>query len=97
MIELFNFINEMRSTSSATDKIAIITRSSTFIHNVLEATYNPYKQYHVTSKTCKKNNDLIDKTTFDFMDGDIFKLLNSLTRREFTGHKAIGVINGFVD
>ena len=30
------------------------------------------------------------------MDGDIFKLLNSLTRREFTGHKAIGVINGFV-
>ena len=97
MIELFNFINEMRSTSSATDKIAIITRSSTFIHNVLEATYNPYKQYHVTSKTCKKNNDLVDKTTFDFMDGDIFKLLNSLTRREFTGHKAIGVINGFVD
>jgi len=97
MIELFNFINEMRSTSSATDKIAIITRSSTFIHNVLEATYNPYKQYHVTSKTCKKNNDLIDKTTFDFMDGDIFKLLNSLTRREFTGHKAIGIINGFVD
>ena len=97
MIELFNFINEMRSTSSATDKIAIITRSSTFIHNVLEATYNPYKQYHVTSKTCKKNNDLLDKTTFDFMDGDIFKLLNSLTRREFTGHKAIGIINGFVD
>ena len=97
MIELFNFINEMRSTSSATDKIAIITRSSTFIHNVLEATYNPYKQYHVTSKTCKKNNDLIDKTTFNFMDGDIFKLLNSLTRREFTGHKAIGIINGFVD
>ena len=97
MIELFNFINEMRSTSSATDKIAIITRSSAFIHKVLEATYNPYKQYHVTSKTCKKNNDLLDKTTFDFMDGDIFKLLNSLTRREFTGHKAIGVINGFVD
>ena len=97
MEELQEFINEMRSTSSATDKIAIITRSSTFIHNVLEATYNPYKQYNVTSKTCKKNNDLLDKTVFDFMDGDIFKLLNSLTRREFTGHKAIGVINGFVD
>ena len=97
MLELQNFINEMRSTSSATEKIAIIKRSSAFIHDVLEYTYNPYKQYHVTSKTCKKNNDLIDKTTFDFMDGDIFKLLNSLTRREFTGHKAIGIINGFVD
>ena len=97
MEELQEFIEEMRSTSSATDKIAIITRSSAFIHKVLEATYNPYKQYHVTSKTCKKNNDLLDKTTFDFMDGDIFKLLNSLTKREFTGHKAIGIINGFVD
>ena len=97
MKELQEFIDEMRSTSSATDKIAIITRSSAFIHKVLEATYNPYKQYHVTSKTCKKNSDLLDRTTFNFMDGDIFKLLNSLTRREFTGHKAIGVINGFVD
>ena len=97
MTELQNFIDEMRGTSSATDKIAIISRSSAFIHNVLEYTYNPYKQYNVTGKTCKKNNDLLDKTVFDFMDGDIFKLLNSLTRREFTGHKAIGVINGFVD
>ena len=96
MTELQNFIDEMRGTSSATDKIAIISRSSAFIHNVLEYTYNPYKQYNVTGKTCKKNNDLLDKTVFDFMDGDIFKLLNSLTRREFTGHKAIGVINGFV-
>ena len=97
MTELQNFIDKMRGTSSATDKIAIISRSSAFIHDVLEYTYNPYKQYNVTSKTCKKNNDLLDKTVFDFMDGDIFKLLNSLTRREFTGHKAIGVINGFVD
>jgi len=97
MTQLQDFIDEMRGTSSATDKIAIIARSSTFIHNVLEATYNPYKQYHVTSKTCIKNNDLIDRTVFNFMDGDIFKLLNSLTRREFTGHKAIGVINGFND
>ena len=97
MTELKEFIGEMRATSSSTEKIAIIKRSSTFIHDVLEATYNPYKQYNVTGKTCKKNSDLLDKTVFDFMDGDIFKLLNSLTKREFTGHKAIGVINGFVD
>jgi len=96
MTELQNFIDNMRATSSSTDKVAIIARSSAFIHKVLEYTYNPYKQYHVTSKTCIKNSDLLDRTVFDFMDGDIFKLLNSLTRREFTGHKAIGVINGFV-
>ena len=58
MTELQDFIDEMRSTSSATEKTAIIARSSAFIHNVLEATYNPYKQYYVTSKTCKKRNDL---------------------------------------
>ena len=96
MTELQDFIDDMRATSSSTDKVAIIARSSAFIHKVLEYTYNPFKQYYTTSKTCKKNSDLLDKTTFDFMDGDIFKLLNSLTRREFTGHKAIGVINGFV-
>ena len=97
MLELKEFIEKMRSTSSANEKAEIIKNSSEFIHKILEYTYNPYKQYYVTSKTCKKNNDLLDKTTFDFMDGDIFKLLNSLTRREFTGHKAIGIINGFVD
>ena len=36
MKELQEFIEEMRSTSSATDKIAIITRSSAFIHKVLK-------------------------------------------------------------
>ena len=96
MTELQDFIDEMRSTSSATEKTAIIARSSAFIHNILEATYNPYKQYYVTSKTCKKNSDLLDKWSYYLGNGDIFKLLNSLTRREFTGHKAIGVINGFV-
>ena len=35
MEELNKFIEEMRSTSSATDKIAIISRSSAFIHKVL--------------------------------------------------------------
>ena len=97
MEELKQFVEEMRATSSSLDKVEILKKQSEFIQKILEYTYNPYKQYHVTSKTCIKNSDLLDKTTFDFMDGDIFKLLNSLTRREFTGHKAIGVINGFND
>ena len=93
MIELQNFIDDMRATSSSTDKIAIIARSSTFIHKVLEYTYNPYKQYYVTSKTCKKNSD---KCYYD--DGDLFpfELLDSLSDRKFTGHEAITLVNGFV-
>ena len=93
MKELQEFIDEMRSTSSATDKIAIITRSSAFIHKILEATYNPYKQYHVTSKTCKKNSHLCK--TYPGYPSILFEVLNKLTNREVTGHDAIKLVNGF--
>ena len=92
MTELQNFIDEMRGTSSATDKIAIISRSSAFIHNVLEYTYNPYKQYYATHKTCMKNSN---KIYYD-KHKDVFELLDSLSSREFTGHDAIALVNGYV-
>ena len=60
MTELNSFIEQMRSTSSANDKVEIIKNSSDFIHKILEYTYNPFKQYYVTGKTCIKNKDLID-------------------------------------
>ena len=91
MTELEDFINEMRSTSSATDKINIIKRSSAFIHDVLEATYNPYKQYYITSKTCRKNIGKFKYNTHK----DVFSLLNDLTNRVYTGHDAIHQVNGF--
>jgi len=94
MTELQDFIDEMRSTSSATEKTAIIARSSTFIHKILEATYNPYKQYYVTSKTCKKNSD---KCYYDSGDLFPFELLDQLSDRKFTGHEAIALVNGFVE
>ena len=94
MEELNKFIEEMRSTSSATDKIAIISRSSAFIHKILEATYNPYKQYYTTSKTCKKNSD---KCYYDSNDLYPFELLDSLSDRKFTGHEAIALVNGWVE
>ena len=93
MEELQEFIEEMRSTSSATDKIAIITRSSAFIHKILEATYNPYKQYHVTSKTCIKNSHLCE--TYLGYPSVLFETLDKLTNREVTGHNAIKLVNGF--
>jgi len=94
MTELQNFIDEMRGTSSATDKVAIIARSSTFIHKVLEYTYNPFKQYYTTSKTCKKNSD---KCYYDGRDLYPFELLDSLSDRKFTGHEAIALVNGWVE
>ena len=88
-----DFIKAMRATSSSTDKVQIIKNSSSHIHKILEYTYNPFKQYYVTSKTCKKNSNLINER---FSNGykDIFHLLDDLTNRVVTGHDAIALVNG---
>ena len=93
MKELYTFIEEMRSTSSANEKVQIIKEASPFIHKVLEYTYNPFKQYYVTSKTCKKNSTLIGEID----DKDCFDILNILTKRINTGHEAIKLINAYAN
>ncbi len=93
MIELTNFIEAMRATSSSTDKVKIIKESSSYIHTILEYTYNPFKQYYVTSKTCIKNKDKINED----QNLTLFELLDKLTNREVTGHDAIALVNGFAE
>ena len=78
MEELQLFIDEMQATSSSLDKVAILKRQSKFIQKILEYTYNPYKQYHVTSKTCIKN---MDKGITE-NDYTIFEVLDKLNNRE---------------
>ena len=90
MQELKRFIDDMRATSSSLDKVEILKQQSEFIQKVLEYTYNPYKQYYVTSKTCKKNSDKVSYT-----DCTLFNLLDKLTNREVTGHAAIELVNRF--
>ena len=90
-LRLEKFINKMRSTSSGKEKIEIIKDSSPFIHKALEYTYNPFKQFYVTSKTCIKNSDLCGSG----MSLDLFELLDKLNTREVTGHDAIKLVNRF--
>ena len=66
--------------------------SENFIVKVLEYTYNPYKQYNVTSKTIKKNPDL---HRIGYVD--LFYLLDALSKRTITGHDAISYINAFTE
>lgn len=89
-LRIEQFIEQMRNTSSALEKIEIIKGSSKFIHKVLEYTYNPFKQYHVTSKTCIKNSHLKERHSLD-----LFEVLDKLTTREVTGHDAIKLVNGY--
>jgi len=93
MEELQQFVNQMRATSSSLDKVEILKKQSDFIQKVLEYTYNPYKQYNVTSKTCKKKSDLCDP---NYIHDTIFDLLDDLTNRVYTGHDAIAMVNSFI-
>jgi len=91
-LRLEKFINKMRSTSSGKEKIEIIKDSSPFIHKALEYTYNPFKQFYVTSKTCIKNSHLKERHSLD-----LFEVLDKLNKREVTGHEAIKLVNGLED
>ena len=93
MTKLNQFIEDMRATSSSTQKVQIIKNASSHIHKILEYTYNPFKQYYVTSKTCKKNSHLV-KEQWSRGYKNVFHLLDDLTNRKFTGHDAIALING---
>ena len=90
--ELDIFIEDMRFTSKSTKKIEILKQQSYFVQKVLEYTYNPYKQYHLTSKTLIKNKDIVEKTGYF----DLFHLLDALRHRSITGHEAIAYVNSFI-
>ena len=89
------FVDEMKSTSSLNIKKTIINAygKQHFIKNALLYTYDPYKKYYVTSKTCKKRDDLCD---MNIIHDSIFHLLNDLNDRVYTGHDAIAMVNGFI-
>ena len=91
-LRIENFIEEMRATSSSTDKVQIIKEASPFVHKVLEYTYNPFKQFHVTSKTCIKNSHLKERHGLNLLE-----VLDKLINREVTGHDAIKLVNGLED
>jgi len=89
-LRIEQFIEKMRATSSSTDKVQIIKDASPFVHKALEYTYNPFKQFYVTSKTCIKNSHLKERHSLD-----LFEVLDKLMNREVTGHDAIKLVNGF--
>jgi len=93
MKELKEFVDKMQATSSSLDKVEILKQQPEFIKKILEYTYNPYKQFYVTSKTCKKNSDLCDQNK---IYDTIFELLDDLTNRVYTGHDAIAMVNSFI-
>jgi len=87
-------VDRLKSTNSTNDKIDIIKEyeEDYIIEKVLKYTYSPFKQFHLTSATVKKNKKLEPREGYN----DLFYLLDALTKRTITGHDAIQYVKGYV-
>lgn len=93
---LLDFVNRSNDSNSNTDKLGIIKEFSndTEVMQALRYTYTPYKQYYVSSKNCKKRSDLVaNERNYN----TLFDLLDDLSSRKITGHRAIAEVNKFVE
>jgi len=92
---LQEFFEEINSTNATNEKMEIFRKYSTneFVCRIHEYVYTPFKQYYVTPDNLKKNTTLVTENKY----ASIFSLLNDLAERIFTGHKAIGLVNGFIE
>jgi len=88
------FVTRLKSTNSTNDKIDIIKEYNDdyIIKQVLRYTYSPFKQFHLTSATVKKNKKLEPREGYN----DLFYLLDALTKRTITGHEAIQSVKGYI-
>lgn len=88
---LKRLILELNQTNSTTDKKKVLKRHPE-CKKILYYTYNPFRQFYVTSDNLKKNSDLVEEPN----DLSLYELLDTLAEREITGHQAIAVTNGFI-
>jgi len=89
------FVDRLKSTNSTNDKIDIIKeyKDDYMINQVLKYTYSPFKQFHLTSATVKKNKKLEPRGGYN----DLFYLLDALNKRTITGHDAIQYTKGYIN
>jgi len=87
-------VDELKSTNATNEKITILKKykDDEYLCAILETVYSPFKQFYVTSKTCKKNKKLVNEHYL----GSVDMLLYNLSGRVWTGHDAISYINGLV-
>ena len=94
---LQEFIVEMNLTNSTIEKKRIIGKYPELIKmfNYIFNTIN--KTYGITSENLIKRGDLVDLTPVDADNVDnLYSLLDELSERRLTGHKALSVVNGFI-
>jgi DNA ligase-1 len=91
---LQEYVDEMKSTSSANTKQAILRKWAVnpFICKILQYVNNPYITFGVTSKQCKKHK----MTESICKPMAIIDVLDGLKTRRFTGHNALHLVNSYI-
>ncbi len=90
--EVAELLGDINRTNSSNEKMKILG-GYPHCKKILEYIYSDFKQYNVTSANIEKMKNLKENVSTNFT---IFQLLNDLESRKITGHKAIGVVNGFI-
>lgn len=94
-MDICNVIEKIRLTPKRTEKESILKdNDSPLLREILEYTYNPYRQYHVvkfTPQTDFKRNDGMNVLWQEF-----FQLLDRLDGREISGNDALNEVETFI-
>ena len=91
LIQLKQLIEQLNQTTSGNAKKTLLLLNSE-IKKLLYYTHFDMWKYNITSKTLKKNKNIVkDVKPYD----DFYQLLNDLRDRVITGHNAIFAVNDF--
>ena len=91
MKDLQELTEKLKETSSINEKKALLGQYPQ-CKGLLRWTYDPFKQFFISSKNILKNPHIIDILSHHRIE----ELLNALNKRETTGHNAIGACNAFI-
>jgi DNA ligase-1 len=94
---LRRLVAELKTTNSSNDKLKILKKFPE-CKNILRWTYDPFKQYYVTSDNLKKNPHIQTEYKGKYLTfTSIYDLLEALDSRKITGHEALASIWHFIN
>jgi DNA ligase-1 len=94
--DLQQLVTELNATNSTLDKMATLKKFPQ-CKKILRWTYDPFKQYYVSSDNLKKNPRIHTQGGSFPKFNNIYDLLYNLDVRTVTGHEALAAIWYFID
>lgn len=95
--QAMKMLDDLNSTNSNNEKIEVLSKyNNEEMKKIFEYAYSPLKQYYVTSKTIDGYKaKFLPKKCFT-EEEDVFKMLDTLSKRIITGHDALAFVNEFI-